>query len=172
MQNIRIPNNLFILCQSSNTPTSSNNCIALLSARGLNKCHRRECTSEGLTNNIQRVRDHRSKQLRYQLNSESNYIKFDWVELMSKDYLQVINAINDCYKKMLEIGKCNKVFRLDHGGLPDILNPKSRIDFFMAKKNILLQYNWYVETGAPRLTISIDVEIVPDPSKYANSNKC
>ena len=34
-----------------------------------------------------------------------------------------------------------------------------------------MQYNQYVETGAPRLTMSIDVEIVPDPSKYANSNK-
>ncbi len=56
---------------------------------------------------------------------------------MSKDYFQVINSINDCYKKMLEIGKCNEVFRLDHGGLPDVLTAKSRIDFFKAKKNIL-----------------------------------
>jgi hypothetical protein len=58
---------------------------------------------------------------------------------MSKDYFQVIDAINDCYKKMLEIGKCNKVFRPDHGGLPDILTAKSRNDFLMAKKNILLR---------------------------------
>jgi hypothetical protein len=90
---------------------------------------------------------------------------------MSKDYFQVIDAINDFYKKMLEIGKCNEVVRPNHGGLPDILTIKSRIDFFMAKKNILLRYNRYVKTGAPRLTISIDVEIVPDPRKYANSNK-
>jgi hypothetical protein len=34
-----------------------------------------------------------------------------------------------------------------------------------------LQYNCYLKTGALRLTISIDVEIVPDPRKYANSNK-
>jgi hypothetical protein len=39
----------------------------------------------------------------------------------------------------------------------------------MAKKNILLQYNQYVKTGAPRLPISIDVEILPDPRKYANN---
>jgi hypothetical protein len=90
---------------------------------------------------------------------------------MSKDYFQVIDAINDCYKKMLEIGKCNELFRPDHDSLPDILTAKSRIDFFMAKKNTLLQYNQYVKTGAPRLTISIEVEIVPDPRKYANSNK-
>ncbi len=72
---------------------------------------------------------------------------------------------------MLEIGKCNKVFRPDHGGLPDILTVKSSIDFFKAKKKLLLRYNRYLETGAPRLTIPIDVEIVPDPRKYANSNK-
>jgi hypothetical protein len=90
---------------------------------------------------------------------------------MSKDYFQVINSINDCYKKIFEIGKCNEVFRPDHGDLPDILAAKTRNDFFMAKKSILLRYNQYVKTGAPRLTISIDVEIVPDPRKYANSNK-
>jgi hypothetical protein len=53
---------------------------------------------------------------------------------MSKDYVQVIDSINDCYKKMPEIGKYNKEFRLDHGGLPDIITTKSRNNFFMAKK--------------------------------------
>ncbi len=72
---------------------------------------------------------------------------------------------------MLEIGKCNKLFRPDHGSLPDILTAKSRIDIFMTKKDIVLQYNWYVKTGAPWLTISFDVEIIPDSRKYANSDK-
>jgi hypothetical protein len=171
MQNIWILNSLFIPCQSSNTLNSSNNCNTLPSTHGLNKHRRRERTSEGLTQNIQRVRDHRSKRLQFQLNSESNNFTLDWAEFMSKDYFQVINSINDCYKKILEIGKCNKVFRPDHGSLPDILTAKSRIDFFKAKKNILLQYNQYLKTGAPRLTISIDVEIVPDPRKYSNSSK-
>ncbi len=56
---------------------------------------------------------------------------------MSKDYFQVIDAINDCYKKMLEIGKCNKVFIPDHGGLPDILNVESRIDFLWQRKTYI-----------------------------------
>jgi hypothetical protein len=103
MQNIWIPNTLFILCQSSNTLTSSNNCIAFPSAQGLKKCHRWERTSEGLTNNIQLVRNPRSKQLRCQLNSELNYFTFDWARFMSKDYFQVMDSINDCYKKMLEL---------------------------------------------------------------------
>ncbi len=52
---------LFTMCQSSNTLTFSNNCIAFPSAQGLKKRHRRERTSEGLTNEIQSVRDCRSK---------------------------------------------------------------------------------------------------------------
>ena len=39
------------------------------------------------------------------------------------------------------------------------------------QKNIILRYDRYVTTGAPRLSISIDVEIVPDPRKYANSKQ-
>jgi len=39
------------------------------------------------------------------------------------------------------------------------------------KKNIILRYYRYVTTGAPRLSISIDVEIVPDPRKYAKSKQ-
>ena len=39
------------------------------------------------------------------------------------------------------------------------------------QKNIILRYNRYVTTGAPRLSISIDVEIVPDPRIYANSKQ-
>jgi hypothetical protein len=90
---------------------------------------------------------------------------------MSKDYFQVIDSINDCYKKMLEIGKCKEVFRPENGGLPDILTAKTKDMFSKAKKNIVLRYNCYVISGAPRLTVTIDIEIVPDPRKYANSNK-
>ena len=90
---------------------------------------------------------------------------------MSKDYFQVIDSINDCYKKMLEIGKCKELFRPENGGLPVILTAKTKDMFSKAKKNIVLQYNRYVISGAPRKTVSIDIEIVPDPRKYAKSNK-
>ena len=90
---------------------------------------------------------------------------------MSKDYFRVIDSINDCYKKMLKIGKCKEVFRPENGGLPDILTAKSKDMFSKARKNIVLRYNRYVLSGAPRLTVTIDTDIVPDPRKYANSNK-
>ena len=137
----------------------------------MNKRGQRERTSEGLTNNMRRAKDITSKLLRCQLNSNANYIRFDWVEFMRTEYFKVIDAINDCYKKMLEIGKYAEVFRPIGGRQPDILTAKSKVEFQKTKKNIILRYNRYVTTGAPRLSISIDVKIVPDPRKYANSKK-
>lgn len=145
-------------------------CLHIDTDNGRKKRNKRKRTSEGLTNDIQKTRDRRSKRLRRKLNSETTYIQFDWVEFMSKDYFNVIESINDCYKKMLEIGKCKEVFRPSNGGLPDILTAKTKDMFFKAKKNIVLRYNRYLKSGAPRLTISIDTYIVPDPRKYANSN--
>jgi hypothetical protein len=55
---------------------------------------------------------------------------------MSKDYFRVIDAINNCYKKMLEIGKCTEVFRPAGGQQPDILMAKSKKEFMREKENI------------------------------------
>ena len=137
----------------------------------MNKRGQRERTSEGLTKNMKWVKDRTSKRLRCQLNSNANYIRFDWVEFMSTEYFKVIDAINDCYKKMLEIGKCAEVFWPIGGRRPDILTAKSKKEFMREKENISRRYNRYVTTGAPRLSISIDVEIVPDPRQYANSKQ-
>ena len=107
----------------------------------MNKRGQRERTSEGLTNNMKRVKDRTSKRLRCQLISNANYIRFDWVEFMSTEYFRVIDTINDCYKKMLEIGKCVEVFRPVGGRRPDILTAKSKVEFQKTKKNIILRYN-------------------------------
>ena len=100
----------------------------------MNKRGKRERTSEGLTKNMRRAQDHTSNRLRCQLNSNANYIRFDWVEFMSTDYFRVIGAINDCYKKMLEIGKCAEVFRPIGGQRPDILKAKSKVHFQKTKQ--------------------------------------
>ncbi len=100
----------------------------------MNKRGQRERASEGLTKNMKRVKDSTSKQLHFQLNKDANYIRFTWVEFTSKDYFKVIDAINDCYKRMLEIGKCTEVFQLACGGQPDILMAKSRVKFSKEKK--------------------------------------
>ncbi len=100
----------------------------------MNKCGQRERTSEGLTKNMRRAKDHTSKRLHCQLNSNANYIRFNWVEFMSTEYFRVIDAINDCYKKMLEIGKCAEVLRPVGGRRPDILTAKSKVEFQKTKK--------------------------------------
>ena len=71
----------------------------------MNKRGQRERTSEGLTTNMRWVKDRKSKRLRYQLNTDANHIRFNQVKFMSTEYIRVIDDINDCYKKMLEIGK-------------------------------------------------------------------
>ncbi len=72
---------------------------------------------------------------------------------------------------MLEIGKCKEVFRRVDGSQYELLRAQSKQEFLNAKKNILLHYSRYVNSGAPKLTISIDVELAPDPRKYTNSGQ-
>jgi hypothetical protein len=104
-----------------------------------------------------------TKKMNNRLGKRADYIKFDWVEFMWKEYFGVIDAINECYKKILEIG-------VDRNQC-ELLRAKPKKEFFNAKKNILLRYSRYVNTGAPKLTISIDVELAPDPMKYTNSGQ-
>ena len=49
-----------------------------------------------------------TKETNNKLEKSANYIQFDWVEFMSKEYFGVVEAINECYKKMLEIGKMQR----------------------------------------------------------------
>jgi hypothetical protein len=72
---------------------------------------------------------------------------------------------------MLEIGKCKEVFQRVDGNQCELLRAKLKQEFFNAKKNILLRYSRYVKSGAPKLTISINVELAPDPRKYTNSGQ-
>ncbi len=70
---------------------------------------------------------------------------------------------------MLEIGKCKEGFQSVDGNQCELLRAKLKQEFLNAKKNILLHYSRYVNSGAPKLTISIDVELALDPRKYTNS---
>jgi hypothetical protein len=53
----------------------------------------------------------------------------------------------------------------------ELLRAKSKQEILNAKKYILLHYSRYVNSGAPKLTISINVELAPDPRKYTNSGQ-
>ncbi len=140
--------------------------------RGIDKRGQRIHMSEGLTNNAQLRHMRSTKQVNNKLGKKrTDYIKFDWVEFMSKECFGVIEAINECCKKILKIGKCKEVFQRVNGNQCELLRAKSKKDFFNAKKNKLLRYSRYVNSGAPKLTISIDVELAPDPRKYTNSGQ-
>ena len=47
---------------------------------------------------------------------------------MSTEYIRVIDVINDCYKKMLDNGKCAELIRPVGGRPPDILTAKSKVE--------------------------------------------
>ncbi len=65
-------------------------------------------------------------------------IKFDWVKFMSNEYFGVIDAINECYRKMLEIGKCKEVFRRVNGSQCELLRAKLKQEFLNAKKHTVV----------------------------------
>ncbi len=54
----------------------------------------------------------------------------------SDDYIKAIQDINDCYRKMLMIGKYNEVFQLSNDKVPDLLPAKTYNEFTLAKENI------------------------------------
>ncbi len=46
------------------------------------------------------------------LGKRADYLMFDWLQFMSNEYFGVMDAINECYRKMLEIGKCKEDFNM------------------------------------------------------------
>jgi hypothetical protein len=66
---------------------------------GANSHGRRIRTSEGLTEIVQQQHMRRTKQVNNKLGKKADYIMFDWVQFMSKEYFSVIDAINECYRK-------------------------------------------------------------------------
>ncbi len=67
-------------------------------------------TSKGLTKNAQTCNIKNTKQVNEKLGKRADYLMFDWVQFMSKEYFGAIDAINECYRKVMEIGKRKEVF--------------------------------------------------------------
>jgi hypothetical protein len=55
---------------------------------------------------------------------------------MSTEYFKVIDVITDCFKKILEVGKCAEVFQPVGGRRPDKLTAKSKVEFQKTKKTL------------------------------------
>ncbi len=71
--------------------------------RGVDKRDQRIHTSEGLTKTAQHLPMRSTKQVNNKLEKSANYIQFDWVKFMSKEYFGVVEAVNECYKKCLRL---------------------------------------------------------------------
>jgi hypothetical protein len=86
-----------------------------------------------------------------------------WAKPNSSEYTKVIEVINDCYRKMLMIGKSKEVFQ---DKVPDLLSAKTYNAFTLAKDNIKRRYDRYLKSGGIKLKIRIPTELVPHPTKY------
>jgi hypothetical protein len=104
--------------------------------QGVNNRGWRIPTSEGLTEIAQQQHMRRTKRVNNKHGKKADYI-------------------NECYRKMLKIGKCKKVFQCVDGSQCELLRAKSKQKFLNAKKKLLLHYSCYVNTGAQKLTIQI-----------------
>ncbi len=78
--------------------------------------------NQGLTRNIQYILTRKNKQKIQNLKSQVPFLNISWAIHNSNLYVNVIEEINDLYKKMLMIGKCNEVFWLCNDKIPDLLS--------------------------------------------------
>ncbi len=73
----------------------------------------------------------------HNLNSQVSFLNISWAIHDRELYVNVIEEINDLYKKMLMIGKCNEVFQLCNNKIPDLLSaPTKRIHFGKKKHSL------------------------------------
>ncbi len=56
-----------------------------------------------------------TKHVNEKLGKRADYLMFNWVQFMSKEYFGVIDAINECYRKMLKIDNARRCFDVSMG---------------------------------------------------------
>ena len=97
---------------------------------------RRYKTNEGLTKQLQDNNMRRNKTISDHLNSRVWFLSIAWTTPNSDEYTKAIDVINDCYRKMLMIGKSKEVFRLPNNKIPDLLSARTYSEFILAKNNL------------------------------------
>ena len=133
---------------------------------------RRLRTSEGLTNNVQKIRMRKVRKENKFLDSIPDYPNFSWVDRGSTEYYDAIDAINLSYRKMLKIGKAREAFRDAKFNVSNMLNAKSKSEFNTAKENIDKRYKRHVRSGKGVLrNFNVRSELLPNPKTYANSRR-
>ena len=72
--------------------------------------NKRRRTGDGLTKCKQIVKTRRAEKEQKELDSPVKHPEFKWTTTYSNEYFEIIEAINDAYRKMLSIGEAKKVF--------------------------------------------------------------
>jgi hypothetical protein len=90
----------------------------------------------------------RNKSTTNDLNSPVGYLRLLWAKPNSSEYTKTIEVINDCYRKMLMIGKSKEVF---WDKVPDLLSAKTYNAFTLAKDNIERRYDRYLKLGGHQI---------------------
>ncbi len=87
-----------------------------------------------------------------------------WTDVGSEEYLNAIDAINDVYRKMLEIGKASEVF---HDKECPVMSAKTKQDFQKHQDSMKRNYRKYLKTPKSKLGhFRVDSKILPHPHKY------
>jgi len=97
------------------------------------------------------------------LDSPVKHPEFKWTTTYSNEYFEIIEDINDAYRKMLSIGEAKKVFR---DQVCPMMTAKTKNEFMKAKRNINDKYNKYIKTSKAVLKLRRHVHFIPDPRKY------
>ena len=127
---------------------------------GYDNSGRRYRTSQRLTKDINRVITRKNRTIINDTNSSVEYIRLPWAKLNTNEYTKAVEVINNCYRKMLIIGKCREVFR---NKVSDLFKAKSMKEFTLAKDNIERRYVKYLQLDGIKLHITIPTELVPHP---------
>jgi hypothetical protein len=97
----------------------SDMCVCI--GHGYDEVGRRYQNNQGLTKEIQHKVMRRNNMTIFGLTSQVQYLNIPWAINNCDHYIKAIDKINDCYRKMLMIGKCNEVFRPSNDKVPDLL---------------------------------------------------
>jgi hypothetical protein len=129
--------------------------------RGYDNSGKRYRTSHGLTKDKNFVITRRNRTKINDLNKSVEYVRLSWAKFNTSEYTKAVEAINNCYRKMLIIGKCSEVFR---NKISDLLTAKSFNEFTLGKEKIERRYANYGKSGGIKLHLTIPTELVPHPN--------
>ena len=104
-----------------------------------------------------KTRARRAKKEQTKLDSPVKPPKFKWTTSYSNEYFEATEDINDTYKKMLSIGKAEKVFC---DKVCPMMTAKTKDEFMNIKKRINKRYWSYIRTAKELFKLSTGLAVL------------